>query len=413
MVESYSLFELNEYIRRVVALNFAEPIWINCEIGQMNDSSGHIFMDLIQKGEETDELIARAEAVIWKSTVQKLLKKSLLSLEQIIVEGNEIRIKAQVDFHERYGFKLIVEEIDAEYTLGKWLIRRTKVIEQLKKEGIFYFNSQLSLPKVIQNVAVISSTGAAGLQDYLHQIQHNPYQYQVKNTLFSATVQGDKAAKKIAERLRTIALKEGFDIVIIIRGGGARLDLSAFDEYELGKAIAGCPIPVITGIGHDVDQTVADQVAHTDVKTPTAVADFIIHHNAFFESQLEHLGNRIKDLGNLVVKKENILLQNIQQKIIYESHRKKQENIKNIEILEQKLKYKIQSYFQNKNIELEQQEKLLETLNIQSVLKRGYALITQNNNKIKSIDQINIKDRLNIILNDGNIEVEVVHKNKK
>ncbi len=406
-MQSYSLFELNEYIRRVLVLNFAEALWIRCEIGQLNESGGHIFMDLVQKNEETDEIIARAESVIWKKSLKQIINSSQLPLEQILQEGNEVLFKTQVDFHERYGLKLIVEEIDGDFTLGKILVRRTEILQRLKKRGLLYKNASLKLPHVIQKVAVISSANAAGLQDYLQQIQHNPLGYKIENTLFATTVQGDRAAQNITKQLESIKRKPDFDIVVIIRGGGARLDLSAFDEYDLGKAIAKCPLPVITGIGHDVDETVADQVAHTDLKTPTAVADFIIHHNSAFEFRMEQMGQGIKDISNGILQRHLLQLQSQQQRIQFFANRKYQGAVRELDVHTQRFSQHLQRYFLEQRSQLDQLEHRLAGYDAQQILDKGYALVTKDGKKVDSIELLKPSDHLNIILRDGEALVRV------
>jgi exodeoxyribonuclease VII large subunit len=413
-MQSYSLYELNEYIRRVLALNFAEALWIRCEIAQMNESGGHLFLDLVQKAEDSDEIVARAEAVIWSRTFKKMRKKPRLSLDKILLEGNEILFKAQVDFHERYGYKLVIEEVDTDFTLGQILVKRAEVLQRLKKERLLHKNAKLNLPLVIQKVAVISSANAAGLQDYINQIVTNPYGYKIENTLFAATVQGDRAAQNVSNQIATISRKEAYDVVIIIRGGGARLDLSAFDEYELGKAIANCPIPLITGIGHDVDETVSDQVAHTDLKTPTAVADFILHHNAMFEGQIEQMGLLIKERSNFLVQSAHLDIRNLQQRISFQATKQWQHAERELGLLSQSLKTKLANYFQEKYIDLREQETLLQSYDLEVVLEKGFALVTKDGNKVDSVEHLALLDHLNIMLKDGMVEVEVqqLKKNK-
>lgn len=406
-MNSYSLFELNEYIRRVLALNFVEALWIRCEIGQMNESGGHLFMDLVQKAEKGDEIIARAEAVVWRSALRKLRRNPKLPLDQILIEGNEVLFKAQVDFHERYGYKLVIEEIDGDYTLGKILVKRTEVLQRLKKEGLLKKNASLELPTIIQRVAVISSANAAGLQDYLQQISSNPYGYDIRNTLLATTVQGDRAAKNIANQLQKLSSNHRFDTAIIIRGGGARLDLSAFDEYELGKAIANCPIPVITGVGHDVDETVADQVAHTDLKTPTAVADFIIHHNVTFESKLEQIALRMRETGQMILNQSSLDVRSLQQKISFQATRKWQESERNLELVRQSLRNQIRNYLQRKQSSIQEKEVTLQTFDVESVLSKGFALLTKKGKKVNSIELLKPSDHLNVILKDGMLDVVV------
>ncbi len=409
-MQTHTLFEINEYIRRVLALNFAEALWIHAEISQLNISGGHVFMDLVQKGENDDDIIARSEAVIWERAFRKMMKKTRLPLDSILVEGNEIQFKAEVDFHERYGLKLNIIDLDANFTLGRILIKRNETIHQLKSKGLLEKNSSLRLPKVIQKVGVISSANAAGLQDYLHQLRDNPFGYRISNTLLPTHVQGNKAAQLIRSQLKKV--RHGlFDCVIIIRGGGAKTDLSAFDDFELGKAIANCPIPVITGIGHDIDETVADQVSHTDMKTPTAVADFILHHNAIFESHIRETGYKIKELAMFSIKKAVLEHHHLTESLIFSIKKKIHDKTVKLDNEKESIQYLIRNLFLRKQKDLEYQQQLLGSYDFGKILKRGFALVTKNGNRIHSIEQLDISDDLNIMLNDGNIDVIVKNKN--
>ncbi len=411
MTQSYSLFEVNEYIKRVLALNFAEALWICCEIAQIGESGGHIFLDLVQKSEETDEIVARAEAVIWQRSLKQIKKKHRFHLDKILLEGNEILIKAEVDFHERYGLKFNIVEVDSDYTIGKILVQRNETLQQLRKEGIFHQNSKMSLPGVIQSIGVISSLNAAGLQDYLQQIQGNPYGYDMNSLLLPAYMQGDKAAKAISQQLQQIRPNH-FDCIVLIRGGGAKLDLSAFDEYELGKAIALCPVPVITGIGHDVDETVADQVAHTSLKTPTAVADFIIHHNAVFEAGILQTGNRIKEYAHFILQKAELALNSGIQNIHFSSRKKWQASHYDMEFSLEKLKSKSNSFLSVQSNRLELKSKELDQWDMEQLLEKGYAKIMKNGKNINSIEQLKPSDDLIIVLKDGSVDVNVKNLNK-
>ncbi len=199
----------------------------------------------------------------------------------------EIHFLARVEFHERYGLQLVVEDIDPAYTVGKWALQRMQVISALQKEGLTGKNATAALPSVLQRIAVISSPEAAGMQDFSEHLLNNPYGYRFRTQLFPAAMQGVAAEKEVLGQLERIeAEAERFDCVAFVRGGGARLDLSAFDTLAAGRAIAEFPIPVLVGIGHETDQTIPDLVAFASLKTPTAVADYILSHNAFFEARL-------------------------------------------------------------------------------------------------------------------------------
>jgi len=305
-MQSYSLFELNEYIRRVFALNFQEAIWIRCEIAQINASRGHYYLNLIEKSEETESIIAQSSAVLWASTYRKLRREHKKTLDGLLQNGVAVLLKAKVDFDERYGLKLLIEEIDPSYTMGQMELKRQAILEALLKQGLLEVNSQIPLPPVIQRIAIISSESAAGLQDYLNHIAINPYGYQLSNQLFPAAMQGENVEKEVLRQLKKITLlKENYDAVIIIRGGGSKLDLAAFDNLALGKAVAQFPLPIFVGIGHEIDETILDKVAHTSLKTPTAVADFLINRILHFESMILECKNFIRNAANYSIQEEN------------------------------------------------------------------------------------------------------------
>ncbi len=251
------------------------------------------------------------------------------------------------------------------------------------------------------------------MQDYLQQISTNPYGYDIRNTLLATTVQGDRAAKNIAHQLDKVSGQQKFDVAIIIRGGGARLDLSAFDEYVLGKAIANCQIPVITGIGHDVDETVADQVAHTDLKTPTAVADFIIHQNLSFEASVEQMTLRIKNMGQMLLNQTSLDIRNLQQKISFLASRKWQGAERNVVLIEQSLSNQLRNYLQRQQAILNEKEQRLQTFDLNAIWEKGFALVTKDGKKVNSVELLEPSDHLNIVLKDGLLDVIINNVKEK
>lgn len=317
MENKFSLLELNEYIRQVLILNFSEAIWVSCEISQVNQSRGHFWMDLVEKDLLTDAVSAKSSAVLWRRDYLRLQMELGTSLDSILQDGMQVLLKVKINYHEAYGMKFIVEEIDPGYTLGQLEIKRQETILKLRKKGLFELNTSLKLPKVIQRIAVLSSETAAGLQDYLVQVKNNQYGYQFENQLFATAMQGKGVEKEMRSRLKSIERRrDEFDAVVIIRGGGARLDLSAFDGYGLCEIIAKFPLPILTGIGHDVDETVVDLVAHTALKTPTAVADFILNHNATFEGEMQHLARYVQQQSVRELKQQEMQLQQTEQTLL-------------------------------------------------------------------------------------------------
>jgi len=291
---SYSLLELNQYIRRVISLNFDEPIWIECEIGQASLSRGHWYLDLIQK--ENNIIAAQCQAAMWANVYAYLKRKSPIPPEEILKQGMTVKLKVNVDYHERYGLKLIIEDIDSSFTIGVLEMQRQAILREIKDRNLVCKNAETHLPSVVQRLVVISSDRAAGWKDFARHLEDNLYGYDIKIDLLEAAMQGQQVESEILSCLDKIEKKKNhYDAVAIIRGGGGRTDLAAFDNLPMAVRIAEFPIPVLIGIGHEIDQSVLDLVAYRSLKTPTAVADFIIEHNAAFEAQLDEIWRLIQD----------------------------------------------------------------------------------------------------------------------
>lgn len=291
---SYSLLELNQYIRRVISLNFDEPVWIECEIGQASLSRGHWYLDLIQK--EENNIVAQCQAAMWANVYFFLKRKSPIPPEDILKQGVAVKLKVNVDFHERYGLKLIIEDIDSSFTIGQLEMQRQAILKAIQERGLIRKNAETHLPVVVQRLAVISSDRAAGYKDFIKHLEDNFYGYDIRIDLFEAAMQGQQVETEISACLDKVEKAfSDYDAVAIIRGGGGRTDLAAFDNLNLAVRVARFPIPVLIGIGHEIDQSVLDLVAYRSLKTPTAVADFIIERNASFESALDSLGVMIRD----------------------------------------------------------------------------------------------------------------------
>lgn len=409
MENKYTLFELNEYIRRVVALNLPDALWISCEIAQLSVSKGHIFIHLVQKEENGDSIIAQSEAVIWAMDYRRLKRKFGKNLDSLLQEGMEVMIYAKVDFNERYGYKLVITDLDPVYTIGKLALQRQKVVEVLKKENLLQKNAAIPLPLVIKRVAILSSKNAAGLQDYLNQINQNQFGYVVGNQLFPTSMQGDKVELEMMTQLNLIAhLKNNFDCVIIVRGGGARLDLSAFDSLELSKAIANCSLPVITGIGHDIDETVVDKVAHSSLKTPTAVADFIIQHNLNFEIQLDELGSMVFQLVQQKIKTQELVLNHLENQFKFTAESILKEQNRLLDFIDEKIPVLLKNRVRSESEKVSSFEKICQLLSPEETLKRGFTVSLLNGKMISNSKQANEGDILETILSEGKIKSKVL-----
>lgn len=286
MNQSYSLFELNTYIKQVLNANFAQQMWIRCEIASVKMSRGHYYIDLVDKKEKELEITAQASAVIWANDYSKLLSKYGTGVEALLRSGIQVLMAVEVQFHERFGLKLIIKDLDPRFTEGVLAQQKRDILARLQTEGLLQNNKSKLLPPVIQRIAVVTSKTAAGYQDFERQLIDNHRNYSFELVFFEASMQGDQAARSIASQIEQISRQSKFDCIALTRGGGSKLDLLAFDQYELAYAIAMSSIPVLTGIGHDYDESMADLVAKMALKTPTALAQFIIQHNSEFEDKL-------------------------------------------------------------------------------------------------------------------------------
>ncbi len=294
MVAKLTLSALNLQIKEALLDAFPATVWVVGEVSELKDNrSGHCYLELIEK--EGTEIVARSRATIWSYTYRMLKPYFETTTGQLFTQGIKILVQASVEYHPAYGLSLNIKDIDPTYTVGDLALQRKEIIDRLKSEGVFEMNKELELPLVPQKIAVISSATAAGYQDFMNQLETNEYGFKFYTKLFEAFMQGAGAVPSIVNALDRIYKYENFfDAVVIIRGGGATADLSSFDNYDLALNITQFPLPVVTGIGHEKDDTIIDLVAHTRLKTPTAVA-------AFFINGVERYYERMLELENAVV----------------------------------------------------------------------------------------------------------------
>ncbi|MGE4586459.1 MAG: exodeoxyribonuclease VII large subunit [Mangrovibacterium sp.] len=286
-----TLKELNLMIRDSLDKCFPGMVWVKAEISELSiNRNGHCYLELADTDPHTGEVLARARATIWSYTFRMLKPYFETTTGQPFGKGINVLVSVRVEFHSVYGLSLNIRDIDPAYTLGDLALKRREIVRRLQQDGVFDMNRELELPLVPQRIAVISSPTAAGLQDFLHQLSHHAGGFHFETRLFPATMQGTETADSVIRALDRIYEHEAqFDVVVLIRGGGAQLDLAAFDHYELAYHVAQFPLPVITGIGHDKDETIVDLVAHTRLKTPTAVAEFLINGAELFDKHLLEL----------------------------------------------------------------------------------------------------------------------------
>ena len=301
---SLTLYELNGLVRQTLELTMDSEYWLRTEISELRVNK-HCYMEFVQKDSSGNGIMARARAQVWANLWMLIRPMFERTTGQPLSTGMQVLVKVQVTFHELYGYSLNVTDIDPTYTLGDIAKRRQEIIRQLKEEGIDTMNKELPLPKLLQRIAVISSATAAGYEDFCNQLYHNRRGLAFKTKLFQATMQGNEVERSVISALNSIAEQmDDWDAVVIIRGGGATADLSGFDSLELAENVAQFPLPIITGIGHERDDTVIDLISHTRVKTPTAAAEFLIHYQEEELDVLEDLAERLTDgVGDLLQQK--------------------------------------------------------------------------------------------------------------
>ncbi|MDO4311274.1 MAG: exodeoxyribonuclease VII large subunit [Prevotella sp.] len=276
-IKAYSLLELNTLVRRTIELGLPGQLWVEAELAEARESRGHCYMELIQKDDSTNTPVARASAKCWRQTWMILRAHFERTTGQMFHAGMKVRLRVYAQFHEAYGFSWIVTDIDPYFTVGDMARRRQEIVRQLKAEGVFDLNRELDFPMFAQRIAVISSETAAGYGDFCNQLADNDYGFSFTTRLFPAVMQGEQVEQSVIAALDRInRYSDEFDCVVIIRGGGATSDMSGFDTLPLAENVANFPLPVITGIGHDRDESIIDMVAHTRVKTPTAAAALLI-----------------------------------------------------------------------------------------------------------------------------------------
>lgn len=447
MPEKLSLSELQSIIRDSLYIAFPDTFWIVAEISEIKENyAGHCYLELIEKQKEGNNIKARVRAIIWCKKYVILKSFFQNTTGQMLTCGLKILVKARVEYHELYGLSLDILDIDPAYTVGELSAKRQMIIRQLEDEGVFEMNRQMELPAVIRKIAIVSSRNAAGYTDFMNHLTNNNYNYIFYTTLFESPMQGPETETGIVKALdRIVENIELFDVAVIIRGGGSQVDLSWFDNYNIAFHITQFPIPVITGIGHDKDMSVADMVAFESLKTPTAVADFIIDHNTFFENNLDDLWSRIKKSSLDVVEKNKTIVDSyglrlfpLTKNLVLKINEKLSDKIirlvktgsqfvnktvidiagqqsrinsatrscltrkdDQISSLKNLLKPMAINYLSSASLKIATYQKTLEILKPDNVLKRGYTITSKNGLIIKSSKLIRQGDVITTQFSDG------------
>lgn len=406
---SISLSQLTDRIQESIRMNFDTPIWIRAEISELRENqNGHCYLEFIEKEDVSDNIQTKVKGIIWSSTYRMLKPYFENTTGQNLRAGLNVLVAVSVEFSGLYGFSLNVKDIDPTFTIGELAARRLKIIRQLEEDGIADMNKELQMPKRPQRLAIISSPTAAGYGDFMDQLQNDPSSFAFYTKLFSAIMQGDQAENSIITALDKIYSHiELFDAVVIIRGGGATTDLACFDSYLLALNCAQFPLPILTGIGHQRDNTIVDLVAHKALKTPTAVAEFLIQQMQLVENELISVFVEIVDVvkDRIVQEKQN--LNTVQWKIKQSLHSKVSTKLIAIEKQKSRLFHIVNSILNKEQNKLLLMERTIETHSPAYLLKHGYTITTMNGKRISSVNDIKTGDKIRTFVHDGDFESNV------
>jgi exodeoxyribonuclease VII large subunit len=407
---TYSLYELNCIIKTAVDLTFPDAFWVTAEIADSRcNQKGHCYLELVEK--EEDRMIAQIKATIWAYEYKKLSHKFEKTTNESLRPGMKVLLFAAVTFHEVYGLSLTIRDIDPAYTLGEMALKKKEVIERLKKEGIIDMNKRLPIPLVPQRVAVITSPTAAGYGDFFNQLDNNPYGYKFIHILFPALMQGYEAEGSIIASLDAIKKKMRlFDVVVIIRGGGSVIDLNCFDSYLLASQVAGFPLPVITGIGHERDETVVDIVANTKMKTPTAVAEFLVSRVGSFEEHVIGLKDKVIETAGEFLKDERYTLNAVAHGLAFTPLRVASHYLNKISLLHSSVKNHARQLIRKEDHRFDIMEQAARHLDPVHVLRRGYSITRHKGKAVRDAAALKKWAMIETLLHKGSVTSIVQEK---
>ncbi len=456
MAEKLSLTELQLIIRDSLYMALPDMYWVVAEISEIKENfNGHCYLELIEKNPDEKNVRARVRAIIWNNRYRFLKALFENITGESLQEGFNILIKVKIEYHELYGLSLVITDIDPAFTIGEMAIKRQLVIKRLEEEGVFSMNKELEMPILPQRIAIISSSGAAGYSDFINHLKGNSFGYIFYSALIESAMQGSETEEGVISALNRIANNSHlFDVVVIIRGGGSQSDLSWFDSYNIAYHITQFPLPVITGIGHEKDISVADMVANRSLKTPTAVADFLIAKVSEAEEQLIVLGSLIKDNARIIIEANKkrvetsairlvplsrLMISGIKDQLsgkiieiinigrdftsraglIPANHKSRlvsgvnsysSEKWAALERMKQLLIAKAINVISQNNVRLEDLENTLNILKPENVLQRGYTITSVNGKILKNMDKIMIDDNIETQFIDGKVTSTVLKK---
>ena len=405
--QALTLSALNGMVRQAIEDALPDTYWVQAELASLRESHGHCYMELIEKGENDNSIRAQARACCWKNTWLHVGRKFIEETGMPMRSGLKVLLLVHANFHESFGFSWIVDDVNPTFTLGDMAQRRQEIIRTLTEEGVIDLNKQLPISPFCKRIAVISSATAAGYGDFCNQLQDNAYGFKFMTQLFPAIMQGENTEKSVIEALDKILDSSLFDCVVIIRGGGSTTDLSCFDTLPLAEHVANYPLPIITGIGHDRDKSVLDIVACVSVKTPTAVAEFLINNLATTLERIDTCQQRMANAVKARLEVEKLHLQRIGQQLknVFGLRKIQEENkLKSILLKTHNLVDKQILIETNKLNLIEQKLHSLDPINI---LKKGYSIVLKDGVTVKDSATLSDGDELTLLFANGTTKATV------
>ncbi len=405
-----TLSELQRHIKQALESSLPLPVWVVAEVSELKvNYSGHCYLELVEKSEPakggTPIPRAQARAVIWRQQYAMLSAYFESATGSRLAAGMKILAKVMVSYHELYGLSLQITDLDASYTLGEVERQKQMTIAQLQADGVWDMNREQSLPLLTQRIAIVSSAAAAGYRDFCNELQQGGYAF--RTTLFEAVVQGQAAEESVCRALVAVAERqEEFDAVVIIRGGGSASDLSCFNSYRLCSYVAQFPLPVITGIGHDKDTSVADMVAHTPLKTPTAVAAWLTDRMARMDGWLEESAVRLSELAVKAVQREQIRLERMAGEVARLGGTYCERARGRMAMLGEQLSTEVARFIERKRLFLATAEAVAEARSPEKILRLGFAVVRCDGHAVTSTEGLAGRE-VEIELAKGKIKAEV------
>ena len=408
-----TLSELQRLVKETLHERFALPVWVSAEISEVKvNYSGHCYLELVEKGGDNGVPTAQSRAVIWRTAYSRIAGYFEAETGQRLAAGIKILAKVSVTYHELYGFSLQITDIDPAYTLGDMERQRQQTIDQLRKEGVWDMNREVGMPAVVQRIAIVSSANAAGYQDFCKEIGKSPYRFRL--TLFDAFMQGAAAEESIVAALCAVADRmDEFDAVVIIRGGGSASDLNCFNAYRLCTHVAQFPLPVLTGIGHDKDTSVADMVAHTALKTPTAVAGWLVERMAGIDGWLDHAALQLHAMTGSAIHASEVRLERLSGEIRQLSGELLTRQRLRMEHLAEQLPQAARDFLARQATRLGNAAELVAGRSPERILRLGFAVVRTGGKAVLSATDVRQGDMLEIEVADGRIESTVRRTEKK